>query len=180
MAAAVYSSFDVVLWFFDKSLDEGDYLQPQKLHRLLFLAQAYYAVANNGAKLMPAVFVAEEMGPVEPNIFHVYETGTRPYMDPHRLPEKVEHFLDSIWRRFGTNTAEHLSRVIRAHGPFVEAWAKGPRTEIALEAMRAFYGNPTRTQGRAPDVKDVVRPRVLRSQSGRAVAVKAWMPPGKK
>lgn len=178
MPAAVHSTLDVVSWFVDRALDEHEYLQPQKLHRLLYLAQAYFAVANYGRKLMPAVFVAEEVGPVEPTVFHIYEAG-RPMIDPHPLPEPVAEFLDSIWRRFGSHSADHLSRVIRGHPPYVQARRKGARAEIGLEAMREFYGNPTSGDngGTAPTVADVLRPRVMRSQSGQPVSVNKWLPP---
>ena len=45
MTPAVQSSFDVAYWFFDRALNENEYIQPQKLHRLMFLAPAYFAVA---------------------------------------------------------------------------------------------------------------------------------------
>ena len=63
------SAFDVVLWFCDRALVHYEYLQPQKLQGLLFLPQAYSALAYTNGKLIPAHFVADEMGPVEPNIY---------------------------------------------------------------------------------------------------------------
>jgi len=66
---AIDSCFDVVFWLLDRALDDGEYLQPQKLHRLMFLAQAYFASAWHGEKLMPAVFVIGPEGPIEPTIF---------------------------------------------------------------------------------------------------------------
>ncbi len=101
MPAAVESAFDVAFWFADMALNENEYLQPQKLHRLMFLAQAYYAVANSGRRLMPAVFVAEEFGPIEPTIYKAFSKG-RPDVDVDLImPEDVESFLRGIWRRFG-------------------------------------------------------------------------------
>lgn len=179
MAPAVYSSLVVALWFTDRALDDGEYIQPQKLHRLLYLSQAYFAVANRGRKLMPAVFVADEYGPIEPNVFHIFETG-RPMIEPRRIPDNVVHFLDSIWRRFGAHSADHLTRVITAHPPFRDALAKGPRSEIPLAEMQVFYGNPTgQPRPDTPAVGEVLRPRVMRSQTGKPVEVRAWMPPSR-
>lgn len=177
MPAAVDSTLDVVFWFIDRGMADREYLQPQKLHRLLFLAQAYYAVANYGRKLMPAVFVAEEAGPVEPTIYRLFEDG-RPAVQPRRIPESVVHFLDSIWRRFGAHSTEHLSKVIRGHAPYRQALQKGLRAEITVEAMQQFYGGAA-TEGRpdAPSVQQVMRPRVMRSHTGQPVAVTKWMPP---
>ena len=52
---AVDSSFEVAFWFLDRAIEDGEYLQPQKLHRLLYLAQAYFGVLQNGLKLMPGM-----------------------------------------------------------------------------------------------------------------------------
>ena len=80
MQPAVFSTFDVAFWFSDTALNHNEYLQPQKLHHLLFLSQAYYSVAYGGRKLMPAVFIAEEGGPVEPNMYKAFSKG-RPDVD---------------------------------------------------------------------------------------------------
>ena len=69
MPADVDNAFVIAFWFEDAALKNNEPLQPQKMQRLLFISQAYYAVINNGRKLMPAVFVANELGPIEPNVF---------------------------------------------------------------------------------------------------------------
>ena len=60
MPADVSNAFDIAFWFADTALNENEYLQPQKLQRLLFIAQSYYCIVQKGRKLMPAVFVADE------------------------------------------------------------------------------------------------------------------------
>lgn len=188
-APVVESAFDVAQWLLDRALNDNEYLQPQKLHRLLFLAQAYYAVANHGFKLMPATFVANEAGPIEPNLYRAYEAG-RPVLEPRTLPDAVAHFLDSIWRRFGAHSADHLSRVIRKHPPYAQAWNAQPGSEITFKAMVTFYGDPrngrsqTDTRSgpaptadeRPPSLEEVLRPRVMRSASGKPVNVTRWSP----
>lgn len=174
MPAAVDSALDVVHWFLDRAMADREYLQPQKLHRLMYLAQAYYAVAHYGRKLMPAMFVADEMGPIEPTVFRLFADG-RPTIDPRRMPENAQHFLDSIWRRFGSHSADHLTKLVNGHAPYAEAFRRGPRTEITVQAMRAFYG-PVR-DGQTPTVQQVMRPKVMRSHTGQPVAVTKWMPP---
>lgn len=176
MAFAVKSSLDVVFWFNDRALNDGEYLQPQKLHRLLYLAQAYFSIAYPGRKLMPAVFVADESGPVEPTVFHMFSYG-RPHMvDPNKIPDQVEHFLDSIWRRFGASKADQLSEKIARHPPVADAMAKGTGTEIPFAAMVKFYSSEAAARRGAPPVEQVLRPRVLRSQGGKPVSVTTWRP----
>lgn len=181
VSAAVESSFDVAYWFVDRALNENEYIQPQKLHRLMFLAQAYFAVAYNGRMLMPAVFVADEIGPVEPGVYRACAIQ-RPAIDPKPLSEPVMRFLDSVWRRFGQHSSEHLNQTIRRHPPYAAAMAKGLRSEITLKAMIAFYGKKDSAANEAlgaPSLAQIVPSRLMRSQSGKPVAVQKWMPAGR-
>ncbi len=181
---AAPSSFDVAYWFIDRALDDDEYLQPQKLHRLMYLAQAYFAVAYNGRMLMPAIFVADEFGPIEPNVFRACAIQ-RPAIEARALPELVTHFLEGVWRRFGQHSAEFLSRQMSGHPPYGAALAAGVGTEISLKAMAAFYGKKPAPASQepaaamAPPVDQVLRPRLMRSQDGSPVSVQKWMPRAK-
>ena len=88
-SSAVRSVLDVALWFQDRARYENEHLQAQKLQRLLFIAQGQYAIQFYGRKLMPATFVAYEVGPLEPNIMRFFEFGPPniPTLDP---PAEVE------------------------------------------------------------------------------------------
>jgi uncharacterized phage-associated protein len=179
---AVPSTFDVVIWLNDRALNDGEYLQPAKLHRLLFLAQAYYGVAYRGAKLAPATFIAEESGPVEPDVWRVYASG-RPYIENVPLPEAVEHVLDSVWRRFGSYSADHLGELLRSQPPYRDAAAQGPRAEIEFSRMLAFYGRPRSDSPKtaaSPAIDEVLRPRTLVTAEGKPVNVRRWTPRGGK
>lgn len=181
-ASAVASTFDVVVWFTDRALNDGEYLQPTKLHRLMFLAQGYFAVAFRGQKLMPATFVAEPSGPVEPDVWRVYASG-RPYIESVPPPERIEQFLDSIWRRFGSHSADYLGDLIGRQPPFQAALAEGPRTEIPLAEVAAFLARPpaaAKGRGPQPGVEEVLRPRTALSATGKAVSVRRWTPGGSK
>ncbi len=172
MPAAAKSTFDIAIWFTDTALDQNEYLQPQKLHRLLFLSQAYFAVAYGGRKLMPAFFVADEMGPVEPNIYKAYAKGT-PDIEPELfLADEVEAFISSIWRRFGNYSADRLTRMCKETQAYTQAIRRGSGAEISHDAMQLSFIRADQ----APAIDQVVKPKVMRSQSGRPVAVKAWVP----
>jgi uncharacterized phage-associated protein len=182
--AAVQSSFDVAYWFVDRALNDNEYIQPQKLHRLMFLSQAYFAVAYNGRPLMPAVFVADQFGPIEPNVFRACSIQ-RPPIETIPLSEPVSQFLDSVWRRFGSQSANALSQLVNGHPPYRDALDKGPRSEIGLAAMVKFYGRKTATSEpqrgptfEAPPLEQVVRPKIMVSQDGKPVSVKKWTPKG--
>jgi uncharacterized phage-associated protein len=177
------STFDATFWLLDRALDDNEYLNPRKLHRLLYLAQAYFAVANAGHKLMPATFVADPDGPLEPTLYRAF-AYSRPRVDVQPIPESGRQFLDSIWRRFGAHSTDHLTKALKRHPPYADAHAEGPRAEITIEAMVRFYGRkPDQREGigaltdsGAPHIEQVLRPRVMRSQSGRPVNVRQWRP----
>ncbi|MDH5188609.1 MAG: DUF4065 domain-containing protein [Rhodospirillaceae bacterium] len=173
MPFSVNSTFDVAFWFSDQALNENEYLQPQKLHRLLYLAQAHFAVAYEGKKLMPAIFVADELGPIEPTIYQAFTRG-RPDVEVELfLPADVEMFLNSIWRRYGHLDANRLNKITCNNNAFSIALRKGKRVEITLEAMVSAFkdtatkGNPT---GQA------IGEKVMVTQDGAPVKVKSWVP----
>ena len=66
--AACDSVFDVAVWITDRALEDGEYLQPQKMQRLLYLSQAYYGALSRGQKLIPCIFVANPWGPLNPQV----------------------------------------------------------------------------------------------------------------
>lgn len=175
MPADVDNAFDIAFWFADTALNENEYLQPQKLQRLMFIAQAYYTVAYNGRKLMPGVFVADEMGPIEPNIYIAFSKG-RPEVDAQLfLPHEVESFLDGIWRRFGHHSTERLNKMTMETTAYKQARKRGHRAEIPLDAMRLSFARAEKT----PGVAQVIKPKILRTQTGKPVTVKAWVPGAK-
>ena len=172
MPADVDNAFDVAFWFADTALNENEYLQPQKLQRLMFIAQAYYSVAFNGRRLMPAAFVADEMGPIEPNIYIAFSKG-RPKVDAQLfLPYEVETFLDGIWRRFGHHSTERLNSMTKDTSAYKQAYKRGNRAKISLDAMRLSFARAEKT----PGVAQVIKPKIFRTQSGKPVTVKAWNP----
>jgi uncharacterized phage-associated protein len=178
---AVETCFEVACWFLDRALNDGEYLQPPKMQRLMYLAQAYFGVVQHGAKLMPATFIAAEDGPTEPTIFRAFARG-RPMIDLKPMDEAALHVLDSVWRQFGSHSVDKLNDLVKRHPPYADAFAAAPCAEIALADMIAFYGERTvkRTRGEsasaAPSAEKVMRPKVLRNASGKPVSVKGWAP----
>ncbi len=172
---AVENAFEVAFWFYDAALNANEYLQPQKMQRLLFLAQAYFAVAYAGRRLMPAVFVADEMGPIEPNVYAAFSAGRPAIETIGGFPERVEMFLDSIWRRFGHHSADHLTQLAKATPGYVDAQKRGPRGVIPIDSMRRDFDRAAA----APPVQKVMRAKMMRSHTGKPVAVTAWLPGAK-
>ena len=121
---------------------------------------------------MPAVFIAEEMGPMEPNIYKVFAKGRPNIESEDSFPEGVDQFLSSIWGRFGRKSSDSLSKMCQENHAFKQALIKGVRTEIPLKDMLISFA---REKG-LPLSSQVKKPKMMRSQSGRPVAVKNWVP----
>jgi uncharacterized phage-associated protein len=172
MPAAARSAFDVAFKFSDNALDNNEYLQPQKLQRLMFLAQCAYAVRHRGRRLMPAVFVADELGPIEPNIYLAFSKG-RPDIDVDpRLPEDAQAVLDDVWNRFGHCSTEHLTRITKDTLAYRLARQRANGAEIDHDMMRLSFDDADAMPAALP----VTRPKIMRTQTGRSVPVKAWTP----
>jgi uncharacterized phage-associated protein len=175
MQADVNSAFDIAIWYSDMALNENVSMQPQKLQRFLFISQAYYSVAYPKHTLMPAIFVADEMGPLEPNVFIAFSNG-RPNVDVELfLPQEVETFLRSIWSRFSQYDMNRLNEITNETLAYRQAYDRGNRTEITLDAMKKSFARNETTH----DVRSVLKPKIMRSQSGKPVVVKAWNPAAK-
>jgi uncharacterized phage-associated protein len=160
MKPAVATSFDVADWFIRRSRLERVQLSPLKLHRLMYLAHAAYAGENDGHALMPSVFVASELGPIEPNLYRAFEHGT-PKVIVHDLSERVRAFLLLVWEQYGHQPIEALNRLLAHDAAFEEAKATGLGTEISRAAMRRLE---------EPDA-----PSAARLVSGKRV--RPWVPP---
>ena len=170
MVPLVKSSFDVAIWFLERARAGDSYLQPRKLHHLMFLAQAHYAAANKGALLMPSVFVMGDSGPLEPNVFRALEHG-RPKLTEESPSSDAATFLDAIWLRYGPKDVEWLDEMISDYGKDELVVKKREGDEISIAAMARMFAKPA---------ESMVEPtHILRSQAGRAVTVEKWVPGAK-
>jgi len=178
---AVESCFEIAFWFLDRALNDGEYMQPQKMQRLMFLAQAYFGVVQAGRKLMPATFIATAEGPLEPTIYRVFARG-RPSVDLKPIDDVARHLLDSVWRQFGSYSIDKLNDLIKKHPPYVDAFSVEPDSEIDFESMVAFYGEKPGSRrsavgaGSATSINKVMRPKVMRNATGKPVSVNRWTP----
>jgi len=161
---AVESILDVALWFQDRARHENEHLQAQKLQRLMFVAHNQYANQFDGRKLMPATFVAKEVGPLEPNIMRFFEFGPPniPTQDP---PPNVEEFLERVWRKFGHYSADKLGELVRSDLDYKAALKRGYGEEISVAAISEDYKSRQKSK------------ETLKTADGRVIS--RWMPPKK-
>jgi uncharacterized phage-associated protein len=161
-SCAVESTIDVALWFLNRASSEDNYIQAQKLQRLLYIAQGCYSQENYGRKLMPATFVTHDMGPVEPNVYRVFEAG-RPQIDYLPPAAEVQDFLERVWRKFGIHPVDRLNALVLAQTAYQKALGGGIGEEIPHEDLVESF--------KAPERKEE---EVVRTQDGRRVT--KWVP----
>jgi len=161
-SCAVESAIDVALWFLNRASAEDNYIQAQKLQRLLYIAQGCYAQENYGRKLMPATFVTHDMGPVEPNVYRVFEAG-RPQIDYLAPAAEVEDFLERIWRRFGIHPVDRLNALVIGQSAYQKALGGGIGEEIPHDLIVESFKKPEQK-----------KEKVMRTRDGRRVT--KWVP----
>ena len=172
MSAKVNNAFDIAFYFTERAETEKKYLQPQKLQGLLFLSQSYYCAVSKGQSLMPAVFVADERGPLEPNVHAAYSNGPPNIETTLNLSKEVKYFLDSIWRRFGHMTTDQIMRITKDSSAYKKAKGRGQRAEIYLKDMHFSFSAPATKSGLDKDANS----KFLRTQAGKVVTVQKWHP----
>ena len=170
----VDSVFDAAEWFLDKALNDGEYLQPMKMQYLMFLSQGYYAALTQGKRFIPSIFLATEYGPIEPNSYRLYGSE-RPVLSARKINKVTSSFLQTIWARFGAYSPNYIYNMLSSHTPYVEAFSEGNETEINLTSMADFYANCAKKDERLRNA-EFGTTKILRTQTGKAVAVKKWMP----
>ncbi len=141
MTPAARSTIDVALWLHARAERAGEHLSAQKLQRLLYLSQARYAAIHAGQAMMPAIFLAGNLGPVEPNVYTLFEAGV-PEVLPVEFSRNILEVLETIWRDYGRNTAEELGERTVRDGAYIMARTRGVNSGISLAAMTAAYSAP--------------------------------------
>ena len=138
MRAAAASSFDVAAWLLARAHRERRRLPPLAMQRLLYLAQAHFAAATGGQRLMPSVFVATTKGPIEPNLARIADFGS-PIIAVAKLPKPVTDFLDGIWAAFAALPEARLEAMVMASAPVKAAMSNGPGAVIPEREMAEFH-----------------------------------------
>ncbi|MCU0839808.1 MAG: hypothetical protein MUE49_13975 [Rhodospirillales bacterium] len=172
---ATASALAVAGWLLARAEAEGLTLQPLKVQALMFLAQGAFSARTGGRLLMPAMFVADERAPVEPNVLAVLASGYDPRIGGEgTLTSAVERFLDLIWERFGRRPTAELVTLVNRSDAYAAALACGTGTPMGNDAIRRSCAGleGVRNDDPAPAAKP------LRTQDGRMVTVSAWHPAG--
>lgn len=164
---AADSAIDIAYWFFNHAEDNGWYLENEKVHHLLFLAQAHYALLNKNQYLFPSVFICNNDGFSEPNISKILAQG-RPFMPQPKLAAKVTDFLEVIWQKYASQSLRDLTNLVKATPLYADTYKPGLSSIVFHQEMASKFQNKS-----AHPVSS--KKKILISQNG-PVVVSKWQP----
>ncbi|MBH3353831.1 DUF4065 domain-containing protein [Pseudomonas stutzeri] len=145
---AVCSANDVANYLINFAREHGDYLTPLKLQKLMFYADAWHMVVNDGQELIPDHFEAWVHGPVVRSIYHRFNHYRwNPIQEPvtaPTLPEATSNFLNEVYRVFGGFSGYELEQLTHQEEPWKVARGSLPadapcNAPISKDITRRFY-----------------------------------------
>jgi len=137
------SALEVARYMLYLSYKSGDLITNLKLQKLLYYAQAWYLVKNNGEKLFDDEIEAWQYGPVIRSVYDAYKCfGRNPIndeamSDKFDLPEKVQKHIARVLKEYMDYSASHLVNAIHQDMPWQDAYSKNE--PIKTETMYDFY-----------------------------------------
>ena len=126
----------------------GDLITNLKLQKLLYYAQAWFMVNNNGEKLFEDDIEAWQYGPLVPAVYDQYKSFGRTPIEIEcdmncfkDLCDNVKEFLNEFCLEFFKYSATEMVTATHNEQPWIEAIEKGIHTPIDTELMYKFYSN---------------------------------------
>ena len=124
----------------------GDLITNLKLQKLLYYAQAFYLVNNNGDKLFDDDIQAWKYGPVVPKVYHEYKScNSFPILFKDVKDKSFNFsnnqliFLDEFASEFFSFSATELVTRTHTEQPWITAFKKGNNAVIDTNEMFSFY-----------------------------------------
>lgn len=107
----INSAIDAAYWFIQYADKKNFYLDDEKIHQLLFLAQSSYLKKNEQKLLFPSLFVITENGFFEPNLLKIFAFG-RPFMPQVSFEKDIQIFLENIYNKYASQPTVSLRNLI--------------------------------------------------------------------
>lgn len=162
---AVPSAFDVAYWFLQFADKKQFFIEDEKLHHLLFLAQIIYMQRHGNEILFPSMFIATEKGFLEPNLLKVFANG-HPYMPHIKIDDKTAIFLEQIWDKYANRPLLDLRADIKQSQAFKSCYSKENIMAVDMKQIAELF---------VPEKEKTSNNRVRMSQHG-PVVVSQWNP----
>lgn len=121
---------DYLLWF---AKEHGDILTPLKLQKLMFYADAWHMVLNDGEELVQQQFEAWVHGPVLRDIYfrfnHYRWNPISQDVAKPDLPDLLQNFLSDVYKVFGGFSGYELEQLTHQEEPW-----RAARGDLAPDA----------------------------------------------
>lgn len=143
--------FLIADYFIHKNSKDKKGLTNKKLQKLLYYAQAWNLVLNNG-KMFDDNIEAWIHGPAIPRVYLKFkEFGFKDIakeignVDFSNLSNKEKSVLDAVWEIYGKYDGDYLELLTHSEEPWQEARKKSHEYEssneiISTEKMKEYYG----------------------------------------
>ena len=162
---AAPSVFDVAYWFLQYADKKQFFIEDEKLHHMLFLAQIIYMQRHGGEILFPSMFIATSKGFLEPNILKVFANG-HPYMPHIKIDDKTAIFLEQIWNKYANLPLLDLRSTVTQSQAFQTCYDANNLMAVDMQEIANLF---------SPEREKVSTNRVRMSQRG-PVMVSQWCP----
>ena len=163
----IYSSLDVIYWFFHKFGTTKTPADKQKTQHLLFLSQMHYLLKNKKI-LFASFFISDKNCFYEPTLLKIIQTGF-PLNYNFSMNKTDCDFLDLIWQKYSPLSANELNTFIEKFYNFIET------TENAIinpfEILKSFSDFIQVNHEKTSFTKS----KIMLSQNG-PVRVTEWKP----
>lgn len=140
------SALDVAKYFLYVAFQNGDTITNLKMQKLLYYAQAWYMVNNDGNLLFADEIEAWKYGPVIPAVYKFFkEYNSCPInysvseSDIAVVAQHERDFLDEFAVEYFSMSATELVSMTHNEEPWKLAYAKGINTKIDALGMYNFY-----------------------------------------
>lgn len=143
---------DVAKYFLSLGDEEaGDLLSNLKLQKLCYYAQGFH-LALFARPLFDDPIEAWTHGPVVPELYHTFKnhgSGQIPFptsFDPMVLGEETRNLLNEVYEVYGQYSAWKLRNMTHDEAPWLQAFQRGPSTEISTDSLRDFFSTLITTE----------------------------------
>lgn len=131
----------------------GDLITNLKLQKLLYYAQAFYLVNNNGKKLFDDDIQAWQYGPVVPSVYQEYKKFNSYPIDFSKVKDRKFNFtknqlnyLSDFANEYFRYSATELVTKTHEEQPWKTAVAKGFNSVIDTSEMYEYYSKLVKEQ----------------------------------
>ena len=137
----VRTSLDIASWLLSRGQSAGIEITHRKLQYLMYLVYGNYFIEEFNCKLFPSIFVLSKIGPLEPNIFQLFNKINIEKIG-NSIPVNIESYLLNFWKKYEINDADSLEKIIINNEVWKEILLQPIGSEISENLIiKSFVNN---------------------------------------